>query len=476
MKNSSLLITISSAMLLGLLAITIRPSEASPEAAQEEPTSNVVEPSAVTDVSPLVFNYQGQLTNVSGNPITNASLPMTFRLYTVLTGGTACWTESQTVNVANGQFNVLLGQTTAIPTSCTSGNAYLELVVNGETLSPRELLTSVATAAKANTIVNGANTQGDLTVTGALSVVNNLYVESAIASPGSTNLTIDAGWGSTNDVQMIGGLNLTNNGGADDIRMGGSTMGHTIVRRDGGRTLHFVPWGGPSYRYDDICVGCASENVGFRVNGPLTTYGSMTATNVIYANGGLNVGAGIVSPPNVALELDAGQGTISQISLSENVVVYGNLVVKGNCNVETSNRWDETWMSDTSCEAGSITSGAYVEANLMTNEERISEAIDRFEKGDLLCWSAEGNRLEKCSSANDPLVMGVADANGKPIVLGAEQIKVLGPVKVGDYLVASDVPGYATASDDPSFGIVIGQALEDLEGEQGLIKAMIRKM
>jgi len=112
----------------------------------------------------------------------------------------------------------------------------------------------------------------------------------------------------------------------------------------------------------------------------------------------------------------------------------------------------------------------------MTTEERAAEKLDHFERGDLLCWSADVQRLGLCEKANDQLVMAVADVNGKPIVLGAEQIKVIGPVQAGDYLVASNVSGYAMASKDPSFGIVIGQALEGFEGEQGLIMAMIRKM
>jgi len=69
----------------------------------------------------------------------------------------------------------------------------------------------------------------------------------------------------------------------------------------------------------------------------------------------------------------------------------------------------------------------------------------------------------------------VADENGKPIVIGAEVIKALGPVQRGDLLVASSVSGYAMVNDDPAPGAVIAQALEDFEGEKGIIKAMIRK-
>ena len=123
---------------------------------------------------------------------------------------------------------------------------------------------------------------------------------------------------------------------------------------------------------------------------------------------------------------------------------------------------------------GSVSCGAVVESNLQTEAERAADQIVRFEEGDVLCWG--DGQLELCAAANDRLVQAVADPDGRPIVIGAEVIKVLGPVQRGDYLVSSHVPGYAMASPSPTFGIVIAQALEDLHGERGLVKAMIRKM
>ena len=58
----------------------------------------------------------------------------------------------------NGLFNVRLGQLTAIPDACLASDAYLEVVVNGQTLTPRELLTSVAFAVEAKTVPDGAVT------------------------------------------------------------------------------------------------------------------------------------------------------------------------------------------------------------------------------------------------------------------------------------------------------------------------------
>lgn len=111
----------------------------------------------------------------------------------------------------------------------------------------------------------------------------------------------------------------------------------------------------------------------------------------------------------------------------------------------------------------------------MSPAERNSAEVTRFERGDLLCWSPEAQRLDLCSMENDRLVIAVADVSGQPIVLGAEPVKAIGPLRAGDLLVASSIPGHAMVNNDPRPGTVIGQALEDLDGESGLIKAMIRK-
>jgi hypothetical protein len=122
---------------------------------------------------------------------------------------------------------------------------------------------------------------------------------------------------------------------------------------------------------------------------------------------------------------------------------------------------------------GSWETAAIIESNLQSTEELAANRIDRFSEGDVLCW--KDGQLELCTQARDPLVQAVASENGKPIIMGAEPIKVLGPVKEGDLLVASEIPGYAMVDNDPRPGAVIAQALENFDGEQGTIKAMIRK-
>lgn len=88
------------------------------------------EPAAPTaGTSKEVIPYQGYLTNAAGQPL-NSTVAMTFTLYTVASGGSAQWTEAwPSVTVRDGLFNVMLGDTTALPNSVLINNSNLWLGV-----------------------------------------------------------------------------------------------------------------------------------------------------------------------------------------------------------------------------------------------------------------------------------------------------------------------------------------------------------
>ena len=50
---------------------------------------------------------------------------------------------------------------------------------------------------------------------------------------------------------------------------------------------------------------------------------------------------------------------------------------------------------------------------------------------------------------------------------------MVGPVKMGDLLVSSDVSGHAMANQDPRPGTIIGKALEDFFGQTGTVFARV---
>ena len=91
---------------------------------------------------PSTINYQGALTDSTGTVLAgNASI--TFRVFNVVTGGAALWTETQTVAVTAGIYAVQLGSVTSLSGLDFSVPYWLEVEVGGETLTPRQALNAV---------------------------------------------------------------------------------------------------------------------------------------------------------------------------------------------------------------------------------------------------------------------------------------------------------------------------------------------
>jgi hypothetical protein len=370
----------------------------------------------------ILVSYQGTLTSKEGGQPVNGPTNMVFAFYRQAEGGTAFWTESYTganaVEVDNGRFHVLLGSQTALNPSDLRGNLYLGITVNGEVLLPREPFVS--------SVVNGLIVSGD----GTTFIEGNLQIGDNTWTPSFAGMT-------DNDLAVHGQFEQRGSAGARVYRLG---IGTDPISGEGTLAM-----GGD--------VDMKNHNL-TDLNGIQTPFKILTERSWEfrqYASGSGTRTALRSTVNNKYFDFRNQNGTVILGIWSDNDT-GGYLNMNGhpihNC-------------------------GALIEANLQTPEELTAERIDRFEEGDILCWADD--RLEKCSTANDRLVQAVADTEGRPIVIGAEAIKVLGLVQAGDILVASDVPGYAMVNNDPRPGTVIAQALEDLEGEQGLVKAMIRK-
>ena len=90
---------------------------------------------------PSVINYQGRLTdNTPQQTPLNGTVTMEFSLWDAQVGGASLWSETRSVSVVGGLFNVILGEQTPVPPSIFTGGAerYLEIHVSGETLTPRQ--------------------------------------------------------------------------------------------------------------------------------------------------------------------------------------------------------------------------------------------------------------------------------------------------------------------------------------------------
>lgn len=99
---------------------------------------------------PASVGYQGRLYDANNNPI-NGNVSVVFAVYSNATGGTAIWTETQSVSFSNGYFAVQLGSVNAFGTSTFDGTVrYLGVTVGTDAeMTPRASIASVPYALNA---------------------------------------------------------------------------------------------------------------------------------------------------------------------------------------------------------------------------------------------------------------------------------------------------------------------------------------
>lgn len=138
-------------------------SSANAAASKPGQQSSASKPSAASpnDQSPARITVQGRLTNASGNPITVAT-NVTFRLYTGASGGTAFYTENNTVTPdSNGLFTYALNGGSNFDTNLIQrfdNNVYLGITAGSDAeMTPRFLLTA---APYAMSLIPGAAIYG----------------------------------------------------------------------------------------------------------------------------------------------------------------------------------------------------------------------------------------------------------------------------------------------------------------------------
>jgi len=159
-------------ILLFALALTLSTGLLAQEMARE------YEPNPLTDKAaavPSTIDFQGRLHDNGGSPV-NATLSIKFSLYDVSSGGTALWTETKSVQIADGLFQVKLGEATPFsPTHFSGSDRWLGIKVGAEAeMSPRTKISSVGYAMQAletdPTWSGNADQSGDIGRTGRVGI------------------------------------------------------------------------------------------------------------------------------------------------------------------------------------------------------------------------------------------------------------------------------------------------------------------
>lgn len=241
---------------------------------------------------PQQINYQGYLTDVAGTPLTG-SYAMVFSLCDALTGGTCPWTESQTVTVSSGLFNVTLGAVTAIGLSFDSPY-YLETAVAGETLSPRQALTAVPYAFQASSVASGSVTGANL-ASGTYSSITGLGTLDSLTVSGQALLANSSGKVGIRASNPSAQLQV---GGTDGLVVTGTQNSGTALDLGAGMRLQWYPKKG-AFRagmaettyWNDANMGLYSVAMGYQPRATGTASTAIGAYNRATGDYSLSLGS-----------------------------------------------------------------------------------------------------------------------------------------------------------------------------------------
>jgi hypothetical protein len=187
MKVTVLLLALASVFTFAADNTVIAPQPtANLQSAIRNPQSSIVSGAEAITI-PQMLSYQGKLTDTLGQPVPNSDYSVTLALYTVPSGGSAFWSEMQSVTTRGGLFSTLLGSVTPIGSMPDAGAVYLGMTVaGGAELTPRLRIASAAYSYLAARAANSDLLQGKDTT-----ALDSRYVNEGQASSVTSNMMVD---------------------------------------------------------------------------------------------------------------------------------------------------------------------------------------------------------------------------------------------------------------------------------------------
>ena len=125
--------------------------------------------------APTQLQQQGRLVDTEGAPL-NGIHVLRFSLFDDETGGGEVWTEQHSLDLEAGYYSVVLGSTSPLDDLLFDGtDLWLELEVNADTLSPRQVIVSVpyALRATAATHLDGGTVDASEVSVGGVPVIDS---------------------------------------------------------------------------------------------------------------------------------------------------------------------------------------------------------------------------------------------------------------------------------------------------------------
>ena len=242
---------------------------------------------------------QGVIRDNESSSIPDGDYTITFKLYSSESGGSASWTEEQTLTVVNGVYGVELGTAESLTSLDWGTQFWLEIAsITGasfstnEALSPRTRMTMTPYAIMAGMsgTTNVMPQDGNVGI-GTTSPSFKLDVQ-----PSSKNARIGraevGGWPANSGYAYFGNQNLNHNGSGNYALLQ-STDGHTFLNAVSGKMLRFRINNADKMTIASngyVGIGTTTPNYPLEVSGQILTTGGVHVTGDWYrinGNGGL---------------------------------------------------------------------------------------------------------------------------------------------------------------------------------------------
>jgi hypothetical protein len=291
-----------------------------------------------------------------------------------------------------------------------------------------------------NATASSSSTTGALIVTGGAGIGGTLYTGGAASHAGNVAITSGGGLTTTQTTAYLFNENATT------VNMAGAATTFNVGASGGTWNLAGVG------KINGNLVAASTTNSSSTTTGALVVKGGAGINNDVYIGGIINAGGRITTAglttsasilPSVTATIDIGSSsaTFSTIYGKATTAQYADLA--------------ENYLADRAYEPGTVLefSGAAEVTSAAPNTNRVAGVVST-NPGYLMNAGLKGN-----------FVTPVAFTGRVPC-------KVMGPIYKGDMMVSAG-NGMAKASANPQIGTVIGKALADFSGAQGVIEVVV---
>jgi hypothetical protein len=323
-----------------------------------------------------------------------------------------------------------------------------------------------------------------------------IYIPTTSTSTGTGALRVDGGIGVVGNINVGGDVNVVGN-----VTFGGNAFTLSTASLDVTNPIIYTANGNPGNTYDQGIVAQYVSS-GTKYSGMVkdasdqhwkffdglttkpTTEVNFSDPSIVYNKilAGEYVAANTTASTSTttgAFKSNGGAGIAGNIFCGGNITSTGNVLPSANATYSigaTGARWANVWGLASSAQYADLAEYYHADAT--------------YEPGTVLDFGG-ANEVTICGSQMSTRIAGVVstapgyimndgalrdDPHGAAIALqGRVPTKVVGPVAKGDMMVSAG-NGHAMACSSPVIGSVIGKALENFGGTEGVIEVVIGRV